>query len=74
MDIFVKERERLTAVDIEISEPRLEGEDILEIIILFFNVLYVFLGFCDSQATSERPRVNNRIGFGDGIVILVSFR
>ena len=49
-------------------------EEISEIIILlFFNVLDVFLGFCDGQATSERPRVNNRIGFGDGIVILVGF-
>ena len=69
----MKERERLTAVGIDISEPCLKVEKILEIIISLCNVLYVFLGFCDSQATSERPRVNNRIGFGDGIVILVRF-
>ena len=48
-------------------------EEILEIILSLCNVLDVLLGFCDGQATSERPRVNNRIGFGDGIVILVRF-
>ena len=73
MDIFVKGRERLTTVEIDISKPWLKVEEILEIILLFFNVLYVFLGFGDSQATSEWPRVNNGIGFGDGIVILVRF-
>ena len=47
-------------------------EEISEIIILlFFNVLDVFLGFCDGKATSEWPRVDYGIGFGDGIVILV---
>ena len=41
--------------------------------IIFLNILDVFLGFCDGQATSEWPRVDNGICFGDGIVILVRF-
>ena len=73
MDIFVKERERLTAIGIEISEPCLKVEKILEILLSLCNVLYVFLGICDGQATSEWPRVDYGICFGDGIVILVRF-
>ena len=53
--------------------PKVEVEEILEIIILLCNVLDVFLGFCDGQATSEWPRVDNGIGFWDGIVILMVF-
>ena len=72
MDIFVKEGERLTAVEIVISEPWLKVEETLKGSLLC-NVLDVFLGFCDGQATSEWPRVDNGIGFWDGIVILMGF-